>query len=299
VPAGDGVFKSHAARSVPWDVSDEVLRLFFSSRDADDRMLPTYIDVSRDDPATVLEVNRAPLAELGAAGAFDDCGITLACLVRRPDRIYAYYTGWKRRRVVPFELSVGLLSWVPERSRFERLYQGPILAQDRNHPFLVAGPFVMYDDDRFKMWYCSGTGWTVGADRAEPRYTVFYSESDDGIAWRPMGKPVIEYRYAGEVISAPWVIRGREKYHMWYSTRGHESAEAKRYVIGYAESPDGIRWTRLDEYAGIARSGTGWDSEMICYPSFWSQGETLYMFYSGNDVGKGGLGYAVAQNVLG
>ena len=299
VPSGEGFFKTHAARTIPYPMSDEVLRLFFSSRDYDDRMLPTYIDISVRDPKNILKVNEVPLADLGPIGAFDDSGITPGCMLEHNGTKYIYYTGWKRRRVnVTFELSIGIFVWSPPDRDFERLYRGPILAQDKNHPFLVAGPFVMYDEGRFKMWYCSGTDWRIAGNNPEPIYTVFYAESDDAINWRPHNKPVIEYKYDGEVVSAPWVIKNGDRYHMWYSTRGYESKEAKNYVIGYAESLDGIRWTRCDDQAGITRSESGWDSEMICYPSFFPYKDKIYMFYSGNNVGKGGIGYAVADNFL-
>jgi hypothetical protein len=298
-PSGEGFFKTHAARPIPYRLSDDVIRLFFSSRDHDDRMLPTYIDVDADNPATILQVSEVPLSTLGPIGSFDDSGITLACILEHDGTRYIYYTGWKRRRVVPFELSIGAFVWPQAGEGIERLYRGPIMAQDKDHPYLVAGPFVMFDADRFKMWYCSGTDWKIVGDSAEPIYTVCYAESEDGINWRPHGTPVIQYEYDGEVISAPWVIKNRDTYQMWYSTRGSESREAKNYLIGYAESPDGIEWTRSDDQAGITRSESGWDSEMICYPSFYPYRDKIYMFYSGNGVGRGGVGYAVADNFLG
>lgn len=299
VPSGEGFFKTHAARPIPYKMSDDVLRLFFSSRDNDDRMLPTYVNLSIRDPSNLLEINERPLAALGEIGSFDDSGITLACILDHKETRFVYYTGWKRRRVnVAFDLSIGAFVWMQANGKFERLHRGPIMAQDKDHPFLVAGPFVIYDEDRFKMWYCSGTDWRIAGDNPEPIYTVFYAESDDGINWRPHNKPVIEYKYDGEVVSAPWVLKVKGKYCMWYSTRGHATKEAKNYAIGYAESVDGLSWERLDDLAGISHSVEGWDSEMICYPAIFGHEDKVYMFYSGNGVGRGGIGYAIADNFL-
>lgn len=261
-------------------------------------MLPTYIDVSIQTPSNIQRIHEAPLSGLGSMGSFDDSGITPGCILEHNNHIFIYYTGWKRRRVISFELSIGVFVWPQQKDRLKRLYRGPIIAQDKYHPLLVAGPYVIYDEHLFKMWYCSGTEWKMAGDDPEPIYTVFYAESRDGINWRPHNRPVIEYKYDGEVISAPWVIKNGDNYHMWYSTRGYSSKEAKNYVIGYAESVDGLNWTRLDEHSGISRSESGWDSEMICYPSFYPYKDKIYMFYSGNNVGKGGIGYAVADNFL-
>ncbi|MBM4423649.1 MAG: hypothetical protein FJ030_09690 [Chloroflexi bacterium] len=299
VPSGDGFFKTHATRPIPYHIDDKVLRIYFSSRDSDDRMLPTYIDVDIENPARILFVNREPLLGLGKPGTFDDSGISLGCMVDYEDEILAYYNGWKRRRVnVTFELSIGLCRVKRPHMTFERAFEGPILGQDKDHPFLTAGPFVLYSEKKFRMWYCSGTEWRVINGNPEPVYRVHYAESDDGINWTPFKEPAIDYKFDGEVISAPWVLKAGSRYHMWYSTRGSATKEAKNYVIGYAESDDGIVWKRMDDEVGIERSESGWDSEMICYPSFFPYGDLLYMFYSGNQVGKGGIGYAISENFL-
>jgi len=298
LPDGSGFFKTHAARPIPYRLNEEVLRLFISSRDADDRALPGFIDVDVRDPAKIVRVGNEPLIGLGDPGAFDDSGVTFGSVIEFENRVLFYYTGWKRRRVVSFELSIGVILWNKASGTFSRMFQGPILAQDRNHPLLVGGPFVTIEGGRFRMWYCSGTDWRFPDGKAEPIYTVFHAESANGIDWTPHSRPVINYKFQGEVVSAPWVLKVRNKYVMWYSTRGHETKLSKRYTIGVAESNDGITWARLDGQSGISRSTTGWDSEMICYPAFYPYRNKIYMFYSGNDVGRGGVGFAVADNFL-
>lgn len=293
-------FKTHAARPIPFQIDDKILRIYFTSRDSDDRPLPTYIDVDIKNPSKILHINDKPLLNLGRLGTFDDSGITLACMLEHKGKILIYYSGWERRRYnVTFELSIGLaIARFPDMT-FKKVFEGPILAQDKNHPILVAGPFVMYDGGRFKMWYCSGTKWIINEEgNPEPIYRVHYAESEDGINWLTFEKPAIDYKYDGEVISAPWVLKVGSEYCMWYSHRGSANREAKKYVIGYAEPKDGINWERKDEKAGIERSESGWDSEMICYPSLFPYEDVMYMFYSGNQVGKGGIGYAIAENFL-
>jgi hypothetical protein len=298
VPSGEGFFKTHAARPIPYRLNSEVLRIFFSSRDDDDRMLPTFVDVDIRDPSRILHLPKEPLVGLGEPGAFDDSGVTLGSIFEHDSDVYLYYTGWKRRRTVSFELAIGLLHWDKKTNAFRRVFTGPVLGQDKNHPFLVAGPFVVEEDGAYKMWYCSGTGWKFPSNTPEPIYTVFYAESGDGIDWQPRKQPVIPYKYDGEVVSAPWVLKVQGKYCMWYCARGHASKEAKNYAIGYAESLDGLSWERFDHLAGISRSAEGWDSEMICYPAIFSHEDRVYMFYSGNGVGRGGMGYAEADNFL-
>lgn len=295
VPDGEGFFKTHATRPIPYRVSESVLRLYFSSRDSDDMPYPTYIDLDMA-IGRVIYIHREPMMDLGRTGTFDDSGITPTCILRHNGSERMYYVGWKRRRYgVSIEATIGLAELRDGGKTLNRIYEGPILGQDRHHPLMTAAPFVLFDENKYKMWYCSGTEWRVVNENPEPIYTVYYAESDDGIDWKPHGEPIIDYRYDGEVISAPWIIKTDGRYHMWYSRRG---VEDKSFVIGYAASKDGISWTRLDDHAGIDRSDSGWDSQMICYPSFFAHHEKMYMFYSGNNVGKGGIGYAVADNFL-
>lgn len=65
-----------------------------------------------------------------------------------------------------------------------------------------------------------------------------------------------------------------------------------KYKIGYAYSKDKINWIRNDDIAGINYSGSGWDSEEVCYPFVFRNKKYLYMLYCGNNYGKEGLGLA-------
>lgn len=300
VPTGDGFLKSYATRPIPYLRSNGILRIYFASRCEDDMPYPTFIDILLDHPEHIVTINDRPMMSLGRKGTFDDSGITPVSILRDKGEDRMYYVGWKRRRYgVSFESSVGLALLQSGGDDMVRAFDGPIIGQDINHPLMTAAPFVLFNEGRYKMWYCSGTDWRVSEEgNPEPIYTVYYAESKDGINWVPFKRPVIEYKYDGEVISAPWIIKNGSKYHMWYSTRGYVTKEAKNYVIGYAESDDGIKWKRMDDKVGIERSASGWDSEMICYPSFFPYGDLIYMFYSGNQVGKGGIGYAISENFL-
>ena len=120
------------------------------------------------------------------------------------------------------------------------------------------------------------------------RYHIKYARSDDGIHWRRDGRVAIDFASEQEyAISRPAVKRDGELWRMWYAYRGES------YRIGYAESADGLTWTRMDQDVGIVRSESGWDSEMIEYPFVFVHGGQRYMLYNGNGYGKSGFGLAV------
>ena len=78
---------------------------------------------------------------------------------------------------------------------------------------------------------------------------------------------------------------------MWFCSRA--TANEPTYRIRYAESPDGIHWTRRPDGPTLALSSEGWDSEMVCYPFVFDHGGRRYMLYNGNGYGKTGFGIAV------
>ena len=53
-----------------------------------------------------------------------------------------------------------------------------------------------------------------------------------------------------------------------------------------------MNWQRNDSEIGIAKSNSGFDSEMICYAAPIEVNGKVLMFYNGNDFGLAGFAYA-------
>jgi hypothetical protein len=187
---------------------------------------------------------------------------------------------------VPFTFFIGLA--VREAGGdFQRVSPAPVLGRSAQDPFLTASPCVLVEDGRWRMWYVSGTGWSIEDGRPRHHYNIRYAESPDGIRWTPTGIVCIDYASASEyAIARPHVIKEGGRYRMWYSHRGTS------YRIGYAESSDGLAWTRRDHETGIDVSPSGWDSGMVAYPCVFRADGRLFMLYNGNDYGRSGIGLA-------
>src|SRR5690606_8444804 len=155
-------------------------------------------------------------------------------------------------------------------------------------PHFCATPCVLIDDGKWKMWYLSCTEWLIEGGKPKHKYHIKYAESVDGVIWDRKGIVAVDYANPHEyAISRPSVIKDGDKWRMWYSYRGD------RYRVGYAESEDGEKWSRLDHAVGIDISSDGWDSEMIEYPFVFDHAGSRYMLYNGNGYGKTGFGLAV------
>jgi hypothetical protein len=183
---------------------------------------------------------------------------------------------------------------------FERMFNGPILDRYIFDQVWVAQPCVIRErDDLWRMWYLSCTKIEVIDGRPEPFYDVKYAESKDGIHWDRTGVVCVGYDEFTDAIGRPTVFKDGDVYKMYFSYRNATNyrTDVKRsYRIGYAESTDGINWTRQDELAGIKRSDDGWDSLMMDYCHIFQNQGQWTMFYNGNGFGASGFGYAVLED---
>ena len=207
---------------------------------------------------------------------------------RHGDRTFCFYTGWALGKSVPFYLNAGLACSDDGGRTFQRVSAAPLLDRSAVDPYLTASPWVIVENDIWRMWYVSGTEWTDEAERPRHRYHIKYAESRDGLRWERTGIVCLDYRSAEEyAFGRPCVLRDGNLYRMWYSYRGSS------YRIGYAESPDGLVWTRRDATNVVPPSDSGWDSEMTTYPVVVRRGDRFYMLYNGNDYGRTGIGLAL------
>jgi hypothetical protein len=289
--------RTHASVPVADRLNEEVLRIYFGTRDARGLSHIGYVDVEADNPANVIAVSEEPLLPLGNAGTFDDRGIMPSWIVRQGETKFFYYIGWNAQLSVPYHLSIGLA--VSEGGKFAKYSEGPICDRSIDEPFFNTSPCVMIDGRRWRMWYISCTGWEFINGQAEPRYHVKYAESDDGIRWRKTGRVCIDSDDFASAIARPCVYRHAGKYVMSYSyrnVRDYRTNPEQSYRLGYAESEDGLVWTRRDEEVGISRSETGWDSQMMEYCSVFEHKGNRFLLYNGNGFGQSGFGYAIRED---
>jgi hypothetical protein len=142
------------------------------------------------------------------------------------------------------------------------------------------------------MWYIGGDRWVDVNGKARPKYNLRYLESDRLDVWGAPGRVIMDvYGDDEHGLGRPVIVRDGGGYRMWYGVR----TRSRGYHAGYAESEDGLRWTRRDELAGITVSESGWDSEMICCLAIQATKYGTYMFYNGNNYGETGFGVAILE----
>jgi predicted GH43/DUF377 family glycosyl hydrolase len=178
------------------------------------------------------------------------------------------------------------------------------LARYPGNPLLTKGEPGSYDQLKigprailreapnvWKMWYEAAPGGNQSA--------TAYATSSDGLVWTKYpGNPVMSPSEPWEGVggtnredSPTTVLKEGGVYKLWY----HGISDTTRQ-IGYAESSDGLSWTK---YAGnpVLQPGPAgaWDSGSICEPRVVHTGAQYYMFYT-RCIGSSGIGLATSPD---
>lgn len=290
---------SHAAVPTIEKLSDTEFRVYFGSRNKANKASIGYFDFDINNPTNIKNISQNPILGPGELGTFDDSGVLPSWVVNHDNQKYMYYIGWNLGVTVPFRNFIGLARSSNDSDNdenFTRYSRAPLADRDEADPFFFTNPCVMKDGDIWKMWYLSTVRWEEDGESVKHFYHIKYDESKDGINWNRRPSVAIDFEYDDEyAISRPSVIKDNDgKFHMWYSYRGGPRGDT--YRIGYAQSDNGINWTRKDDTVGLDVSKTGWDADMVAYPTVFDSGEERYMLYNGNGYGQSGIGLAILEN---
>jgi predicted GH43/DUF377 family glycosyl hydrolase/DNA-binding MarR family transcriptional regulator len=158
----------------------------------------------------------------------------------------------------------------------------------------VSQPSVIYDDgepvNKYKMWYAAYDG---------SNHRIGYSTSPDGTIWNtprfvivPALDTTHETSWENDNVYEPSVILKGSTFHMWYG--GDQNNTAR---IGYANSTNGIMWTRYEKnpVLDIGPKGT-WDDKNLKGHAVVNAESSYHMWYSGYDGRDIRIGYASSKD---
>lgn len=284
---------THAMGPTPFAIDDDTLRVYVTVLDSDGRGHVQYVDVSAADPTRILGQSDGPILGPGLPGTFDDNGIMALSVVRAPDgRVFLYYAGFEICHHIRYRIFSGLAISVDNGQTFQRYANTPILDRSDCELFFRGGPFALLDDGKFRMWYVAGSSWIDMAGKQMPVYDLRYAESEDGTTWPAAGRVSMALTGDDEHgFGRPWVVkRGPGDYQLFYSIR---RISLGAYRLGYAESRDGLSWTRKDAQMGLDVTPGDFDGQAIMYSAVVAARGRTWCFYNGD--GFGAAGFAVAE----
>lgn len=277
---------SHAANPVPVLLQGDIFRVFYSSRDSQNRSSVGFVDVDIL-KSTVVYAHESPVFEHGNEGSFYSHGVSIGNIYETDGTRYLLFMGWQYPEDGHWRGDIGRLR-VSDDLTLTLDSHMPLMSSDETDPVSLSYPWVMHTDDIFRMWYGSTLQWDAG--NGEMLHVIKYASSTDGHTWKREGLAVPYELGKAQAFSRPTVVKNSDDgYSMWFSYR---SGTGEKYRIGYASSRDGRKWALALDETGIDISPTGWDSEMIEYPYVFDHKGIRYMLYNGNGYGKTGFGLA-------
>ncbi|MEO2018778.1 MAG: hypothetical protein ABGZ53_30900 [Fuerstiella sp.] len=177
----------------------------------------------------------------------------------------------------------------PWQRRAEPILSARTTAQDWCR-IVCYSPHVIHHDGRFRMWYLG----TSEASRSN-NIVMGYAESDDGFSWQAHpNNPILTSDDVpwGQIIQTPFVMfdAATQQFRMWFVSGAGvtNDASGRKIVVndqrlGYATSPDGIKWAVHDK--PLYRSGRS--------PSVIREAPNRYRMWMGStpdfDVASSGL----------
>ena len=230
-----------------------------------------------------------PIVGPGDPGAWDEGGHFVHSVVFDGTMYHMWFTGVDESgglSDIGHATSADGLEWTMDPAN-PVLIRGGAGEWDEGYLFSSA---VIHDGTQFHMWY--------SGDRDGVRSTG-YATSPDGSVWTKFSdNPVLTPGDSGawdEVQAAAWVVMLEgETFRMWYSAADRTPSVR----VGYAESPDGIQWTKRAEPV----LDPGW------YPGAWDSnlgnlsivfdGSIYHMWYTGGGSRSSsrGFGYAFSTD---
>lgn len=289
-------------------IFDTFIRVFFCCRPKPDENKQfvsycAFVDLDKKDLFKVLNISQKPLLSLGELGTFDEFGTYPVSVTEDGEDLIAIYGGWQRCESVPFNISLGLARSHDQGVSFTKYGPGPVLSHSPNEPFIVTSPKLRKYNDTWYLAYTAGRKWILDEEgRPEIIYKMRMASSTDLVNWTRLDRDIIESKLGEhEAQACPDIFYAAGKYHMFFCYRqglDFRSNKHNSYRIGYASSDDLQQWHRDDSKVDLDVSETGWDAEMVAYPTLFELDGTVYMLYAGNGNGKTGFGLAKLHGTL-
>lgn len=285
-----GWMRNSALTPTPYQISDEIIRVYAGFRDEVGVSRIGYVDVTANDPALIVKVSDRPILDLGRGGCFDDNGVILGDVVDAPDGLYMFYVGFQLVAKAKFLAFTGLAKSLDHGDTFIRVSESPIIDRSLGQTTIGAVHSAIFENGKWRLWYASGDGWESINGVPYPQYHIRHVEAGSLLDIPNSGSVCLVPQGTEYRIGRPRVYRANGKYIMYY-TKGTLTGG---YFPGVAYSDDGVIWVRHDSELGISLSGEGWDSQTLCYPALVQNKDKILMFYNGNGMGVDGFGVAEA-----
>lgn len=273
---------SHTAMPIPLKLSKHKYRIFFGTRDKYGSPSIGYIDINMKNPLKILNISKEPVLKKGSKGYFDDNGVYPGSIIKMGNELWMYYSGRSNGEAPLYYMSIGLAISKDGGHTWKKKFKAPVLGRSENNPWMVSTPHVIYNKNTLIMYYLSGIEWD-SKDLNKSYYNIKEAYSKDGINWKESSHFCFPFIKKENAISSPTIYKDvmvfsalvEKEYKLSFSKRKNNTWRRKKYIQILSKSKD-----------------LSWDNISKSYPHIFEYNNNLYLLYSGNNLGKEGIGIA-------
>ena len=225
-----------------------------------------------------------PVLPPGPPGSWDSDFVSSPSVIYNGSVYMMWYVGGKQPSLFHYYTYSGSqgfgLATSTDGATWTKYTGYPVMKSSALDASVMFDPWVLQVDNQFKMWYTCGSGM-------ESHLEVCYAASPDGIHWTKNPTEVFKGTGLGSDwdsgdVYSPNVLYDGHVYGMWYSGDHYINQTITISQIGYATSPDGIKWTRAAGNPILGPSAHGsWDSGHTDEQGVVQVGGTFKLYYSG------------------
>jgi hypothetical protein len=271
---------THSSNPLAVHLQDDVYRIYYSGRDAQNRSSVSYVDIDIVKNKVIYD-HKKPIIE-PKENSFYSHGITIGNYWIENGEMYIGFMGWQQKDGEHWRGDIGKFNLQTKEVSL-------LLGTNEEDKVSLSYPHVMKEGELYTMWYGSTISWT--SSNGEMVHVIKSAISKDLTNWEYNGLCIPYEIGKAQAFSKPTVYKTDEGYSMWFSYR---DGLGTPYRIGYAYSSDGSKWTMKQSNLNVSLDE--WDNNMVCYPYVFEHKQKLYMLYNGNSYGRNGFGLAVAED---
>lgn len=277
---------SHTAMPIPLQLSSHKFRIFFGTRDKSGSPSIGFIDINMKNPLKIKKISPKPVLIKGPKGYFDDNGVYPGSIIKMGDELWMYYSGRSNGEYPLYYMSIGLAVSKDKGKTWKKKFKTPVLGRNENDPWMVSTPHIIKNKNSLNMYYLSGLGWDKN-NINKSYYNIKKAISRNGIDWKTSKKFCFSFVKNENAISSPTVVQNK----MLFSCLIN-----KKYKLGFANKINN-NWERAG-YINFKEKNDykKWDNLSKSYPYIFEYRNSLYLLYSGNNLGYGGIGIAKLEN---
>lgn len=269
-----------------------VIRIFLGGHDKQGISRIGFIDVSKDQPEEILRISEDPSLDVGEAGCFDENGVFPGSIFKFQDKFYLSYTGFQLGMKIPHYNFGNIAIFNDDLTKLTRIQKSPLLDRSEEGLTVRAGITIQENGKDSIMLYSAGSTFEIINNKLRPNYSIFRQNILGIHNFSDSGSEVLRFNNESEHgLGRPYLVNFKGRLLCFYTIRNRSFLYRSGVAI---HSSTNDNFERND--ALVSRMGSnikGFDEQMVYFPAPCVVENELWVFYSGNNFGKSGLGISI------